>query len=109
MDGESKCFTYFDALWQSFYSRPLYIDVAKHWRGVGFIYLLLIVILSWLPDLTKMQLSSQAWRGDAAESFIRQIPAINITDGVASADVETPYFIKDPKDGKVLAIIDFTG
>ena len=87
----------------------LYVDVAKRWRGVGFLYLLLIVIISWLPDLAKMQISFQQLRGEPAESFIRQVPAISITDGVASADVETPYFIKDPKDGKVLGIIDFTG
>jgi len=109
MNSEPKRFTYFDALWQSFFSRSLYLDVAKRWRGVGFLYLLLIVIISWLPDLAKMQISFQQLRGGAAEGLIRQVPAISITDGVASADVETPYFIKDPKDGKVLAIIDFTG
>jgi len=109
MDTEPKRFTYFDALYQSFYAHSLYVDVAKRWRGVGVLYLLLIVIISWLPDLVKMQISFQKLRGEAAESFIHQIPAISITDGVASADVETPYFIKDPKDGKVLGIIDFTG
>jgi hypothetical protein len=109
MDTEPKRFTYFDALWQSFFSRSLYIDVAKRWRGVGFLYLLLVVMISWLPDLAKMQISFQQLRGDPAEGFIHQVPAISITDGVASADVETPYFIKDPKDGKVLGIIDFTG
>jgi hypothetical protein len=109
MDTEPKRFTYFDALWQSFFSRSLYIDVAKRWRGVGFLYLLLIVIISWLPDLTKRQISLQQLRGEPAESFIRQVPVISITDGVASANVETPYFFKDPKSGKVLAIIDFTG
>jgi hypothetical protein len=109
MNTEPKRFTYFDALWQSFFSRSLYIDVAKRWRGVGFLYLLLIVMICWLPDLAKMQISFQQLRGDAVEGLIRQVPAITITDGVASADVETPYFIKDPKDGKVLGIIDFTG
>ena len=109
MDMEPKRFTYFHALWQSFFSRALYVDVAKRWRGIGFLYLLLIVILSWLPDLVKMQVGMQDMRGEEAEGLIRQVPAINITDGVASADVDTPYFIKDPKDGKVMAIIDFTG
>jgi hypothetical protein len=109
MDTEPKRFTFFDALWQSFFSPSLYVDVAKRWRGVGFLYLLLIVIISWLPDLAKTQISFQKLRGDAAKSFIRQVPVISITDGVASANVETPYFIKDPKKGKVWAIIDFTG
>ena len=109
MDTEPNRFTYFDALYQSFYAHSLYVDVARRWRGVGVLYLLLIVIISWLPDLVRMQISFHKLRGEASESFIRQIPAISITDGVASADVETPYFIKDPKDGKVLAIIDFTG
>jgi hypothetical protein len=109
MDGEPKRFGYLDALWQSFFSSPLYADVARHWRGVGFLYLLLVVIISWAPDLVKMQIGFQQARGGPAERYIRQVPAITITDGVASADVETPYFIKDPDNGKTLAIIDFTG
>jgi hypothetical protein len=109
MNMEPKRFNYFDALWQSFFSRSLYIDVAKNWHGVGFLYLLLIVIISWVPDLAKMQIGVQEFRADAAEGFIRQLPAIKITDGVASTEVETPYFIKDPKSGDVVAIIDFTG
>lgn len=108
MNTEPKRFTYFGALWQSFFSRSLYIDVAKRWRGGAFLYLLLVVTLSWLPELAKRQMSLEQLRGDRADGLLRQVPAISITDGVASADVETPYFIKDPKDGKVLAIIDFT-
>ena len=109
MNAEPKRFNYLDALWQSFFSHPLYVDVARRWRGVGFLYLLLLVILSWLPDFAKMQSGLEHLRGEASEGFIRQVPALNITDGVASADVATPYFIKNPKDGKVLAIVDFTG
>jgi hypothetical protein len=108
MNTDPKRFTYFGALWQSFFSRSLYIDVAKRWRGAAFLYLLLIVILGWLPELAKRQMSLERLRGEWADGLIRQVPAISITDGIASADVETPYFIRDPKDGKVLAIIDFT-
>jgi hypothetical protein len=109
MDVEPKRFTYFDALWQSFFSRSLYIDVAKRWGGVGFLYLLFIVIIGLLPSTAKLQIGLQQIRGDEAEGILRQIPEITITDGVASTNVETPQFIKDPHNGKVLAIIDFTG
>jgi hypothetical protein len=102
-------FIYVDALWQSFFSPALYVDVARRWQGIGFLYLLLIVTMSWLPDLVKMQGSLREWNRHAAEGLIRQVPAIDISDGAASADVDTPYFVKDPKDGKILAIIDFTG
>lgn len=109
MNTEPKQFNYFDALWQSFFSRSLYVDVVERWHGVGLLYLLLIVMISWAPDLVKMQVGLQNFQGEEVEGLIRQLPAIKITDGVASADVETPYFIKDPKSGEVLAIIDFTG
>jgi uncharacterized protein DUF1189 len=109
VDRDPRGFTYVDAFWQSFFSPALYVDVARRWQGIGFLYLLLIVTISWLPDLVKVQGSLQAWNSEAAEGLIRQVPAIDISDGAASADVDTPYFIKDPKDGKVLAIIDFTG
>lgn len=106
---ETKRFNYLEAIWQSFFSPALYADVGLRWRGVGFLYLLLIVIISWVPDLAKMEIGAQEFGSSAAEGYLQQLPAINITDGVASASVDTPYFIKDPKTGEVDAIIDFTG
>lgn len=104
-----KKFSVVNAIALSFYSQPLYQDVARNWRGTGFAYLLMLLALCWVPEMAKMQSGfSNFVRGEGAQ-IVRQIPAITITDGEVSTDVDTPYFIKDPEKGKVLAIIDLTG
>lgn len=109
MNDEPQRFTYIDAIWQSFFSSRLYVDVARRWRGIGFLYLLLIVFLCWIPDLAKMQVGLQHFRSNTAEGLIRQVPPITIKDGEVSVDAEMPYLIKNPETGKVVAIIDTTG
>ena len=37
--------------WTDFYR-----DVAKDWRGIGMLYLLLVIALTWIPLLVKLQL-----------------------------------------------------
>lgn len=73
-----KRYSIFHPLVLSFFSKSLYRDVAKHWRGTGLLYL-------------------------------AQIPAVTISNGQVSTDATMPYFIKDPKTGANIAIIDTTG
>lgn len=98
-----------DALVLSFYSQPLYRDVATNWRGTGFAYLLMLLALCWVPEMVKLQMGFSKYVSGEAAQLVKQIPAITIADGEVTTDVETPYFIKDPEKGKVLAIIDLTG
>ncbi len=98
-----------DALVLSFYSKPLYHDIATQWRGTGFAYLLLLLTFCWIPEMAKMQVGMTKWvRGDGTQ-LVKQIPPIDIKDGEVSTDVATPYFIKDPAKGTVIGIIDLTG
>ena len=41
--------------YMSFYSAPFYQDVARNWHGLGFFYLFLLVIITWLPDIYALQ------------------------------------------------------
>ncbi len=93
----------------SFYSRPLYQDVGKNWRGAAFLYLLLLVGLCWLPVMVQMQVDVAHFVEEGAMGFVQQVPRISISDGVVSTDVETPYYIRDPETGRPLIIIDLTG
>ncbi|HET7841311.1 MAG TPA: DUF1189 family protein [Terriglobia bacterium] len=98
-----------DALILSFYSKPLYHDVAAHWRGTGFAYLLLLLALCWVPEMAKLQVGMTKWVRGEGTQIVKQIPPIDIKDGEVSTGVTTPYFIKDPEKGNVIAIIDLTG
>src|SRR5687768_15029809 len=93
----------------SFYSKGLYQDVGRNWRGKAFLYLLLLIAICWIPGLIQMQADLAKWVDGEGSALVQQMPRITITNGEASTDVETPYFIKDPKTGKPVIIIDLTG
>ncbi|HXZ26965.1 MAG TPA: DUF1189 family protein [Terriglobales bacterium] len=104
-----KRYSVFQALYMAFYSADLYQDVGARWQGVGAAYLLLVVVLSWLPVLIKMQVTFSDFATHDAPKIIGQIPPITIDKGKVSTTVDTPYFIKDPDTGKELAILDTSG
>jgi ABC-type sugar transport system permease subunit len=104
-----KRYSIFHPLVLSFFSKSLYRDVGKHWRGTGLLYLLVVLALVWIPTIIKGQLDMSRWVNGDSKEITKQIPAITISKGRVSTDVTTPYFIKDPKTGSDLALIDTTG
>jgi hypothetical protein len=103
-----KRYSIFHPLVLSFFSKSLYRDVGKNWRGAGLLYLLLVIALLWIPSTIKAHLDFGKFADSDAQEITRQIPAITITNGRASTDAPVPYSIKDPKTGTTLAIIDTT-
>ena len=93
----------------SFYSRALYQDVGRRWRGTNFLYLLLLLTLSWAPSMIKAQRDISRAAGVEGHAFVQQIPPITIKNGKVSTDVPMPHIIKNPDDGSPLAIVDITG
>src|SRR5688500_8215830 len=100
-----KRYSIFHPLVLSFFSKSLYRDVGKNWRGTGLLYLLLVLALVWVPTIIKAQMGLSSWVAGDSQELTKQIPAITITKGEVSTDVTTPHFIKDPKTGNVMAII----
>ena len=93
----------------SFYSRLLYQDVARNWKGVGFLYLFLILTACWALTMFKVHKSFTEAVNNYAPGIIRQIPEITIQNGKVSVEGPQPHFINDPETGKPLMIIDTTG
>lgn len=102
-------YSVFHPLVLSFFSKSLYRDVGKHWRGTGLLYLLMVLALVWIPTIIKGHLEMSRWIDGDSKEITKQIPAITITKGQVSTDVPTPHYIKDPKTGADIAIIDTTG
>jgi hypothetical protein len=103
-----KRYSIFHPLVLSFFSKSLYRDVAKNWRGTGLLYLLLVIALLWIPSTIKAHLDFGHFADSDAQEITKQIPAVTITNGQVSTNVPVPYSIKDPKTGTTLAIIDTT-
>ena len=93
----------------SFFSKTLYIDVARNWKGVNFLYLLLLLAICWIPTMIKMRIDLADFINNETPALVNQVPEITITDGRVSIEETQPYYIKDPDSDEPLAIIDTTG
>lgn len=100
----------FTALVLSFFSPPLYRDVARNWRGIGALYLLLLFVLTWAPVFAKWHLSVRSYtHGGGADATFREFPTITINKGVVSIAEEEPYVWRDPNSGEPLLYVDTSG
>ena len=95
------------ALPLSFFSRPLYRDVARSWRGAGLVYLLLLAALPTALIVVRMELELTRWIRTDAGPIADQLPPIRILHGVVRVDGQLPITIRDSK-GEAFAIIDTT-
>ncbi len=93
----------------SFFSKKLYIDVGRNWKGVNFSYLLLLLAICWIPTMIKRHVGLADFINNEAPAIVNQVPEITITDGLVSIEETQPYYIKDPDSDEPLAIIDTTG
>jgi hypothetical protein len=59
--------------------------------------------------MIKMHVDVTDFVNNEAPTFIEQLPEITITNGEVSISEPQPYYIKNPENGDVLAIIDTTG
>ncbi|MDP8262696.1 MAG: DUF1189 family protein [Candidatus Ancaeobacter aquaticus] len=103
-----KEYSKISAVFMSFFSKNLYRDVAKNWKGVSFFYLFLLLAVCTIPSIIELQKDTALFSLEAPE-LINQLPKITVTDGTVSIDKPIPYYIKDPQTGRNLAIIDTSG
>lgn len=97
------------AIVMSFYSKKLYRDVAFNWGGKAFLYLLLVLFLSWICFAFQVQIALNNAYATYSEKISSQVPILTIKDGVLSTPEAKPYIIKLPDSDKNLAVIDTTG
>jgi uncharacterized protein DUF1189 len=104
-----KRYSLLQPLYLSFFSRDLYRDVRSNWKGTGFLYLLLLLALTWMPVMAKLHASLAAGIRQEAPKFVNQVPKITILHGEVSIDRPVPYTIADPDSGTPLLVIDTSG
>ncbi len=107
--GDMKRFGIAHPLILSFYSKELYQDVGQKWTGVGFIYLLFLLSLCWIPIGILGQTGIDRFVDERGAAFTGEIPKITITQGEVFVDAKLPYYIKDTVRGKTVAILDPSG
>jgi hypothetical protein len=93
----------------SFFSGELYRDVGLNWKGVGFGYLFLLLVICTVPRMFKFQKGLSSFIDKEAPQYVSQVPKITIEKGEVHIDEQQPYYITIPDNNKIIAIIDTTG
>ncbi|CEG57160.1 conserved membrane protein of unknown function [Legionella fallonii LLAP-10] len=105
---DAPVYSYWKALYMSFYSTRLYVDVGKRWRGIGLLYLLLCVAIFSIPFSIRVAINlNQSFNEQIIEPLLL-LPTIYVQNGEISFDRPMPYFVKNKKNQVVLAV-DNTG
>ena len=91
------------------FSPDVWRDVGQTWRGIGLLYMLVLLLITWLAVMIKGYSSFAHFTDVESRTMIEQVPAIHIKDGVVTADCDQPYVISDPQTKRPFAIIDTTG
>lgn len=92
----------------SFFSGDFYHDVACRWKGMGFLYLFLLLAVTWVAPIVKTYFAFTTFMATGAPALLEQFPALSIRDGEVSIDQPEPHFITDSESGQVLAAFDTT-
>jgi len=75
-----KNYTIFHPLYLAFFSKSLYQDVGRNWKGIGASYLLLLLALCWLPIAWQAHASLDAFIQREAPGLVKQVPEVKVKD-----------------------------
>lgn len=103
-----KKYSVFHPLWMSFFSKDFYLDVLRNWKGISFLYLLILVVIVIIPPAIHFKQGVSAMVRESPK-IVEQMPEITIKGGVVSTPENRPYFIRDPKEKRAYGIIDTSG
>jgi Protein of unknown function (DUF1189) len=101
-----KTFPFWQAPYLSFFSQPFYRDVAQRWRGLALTYLLVLLVITWLPNFLRLNSTVENFRKSDLPPILEQVPKLEIVGGEVRADVKMPYRIIDPKTKETWVVID---
>jgi len=104
-----KQYSYIHSLYYSFYSKSFYQHVARNWKGLRLSYLLFILCLFWVPEISRMHSELSEFISAEAPKYVKQVPLITISQGKVSIKEQSPYIINTPEKNTPFAIIDTSG
>ncbi|MBX9686845.1 MAG: DUF1189 domain-containing protein [Candidatus Obscuribacterales bacterium] len=98
--------------WQApvfaFFSTGFYRQLGSASKGLGFLYMLVLIAVSSAVIPVKEFLSFQTMFTSHGHEVIEQIPDLKIEHGRLSINQPLPYYISDPQSGAYLIAFDST-
>jgi hypothetical protein len=101
-------YRYWQALYLSFFSGALYVDVGKRWKGLSMGYFLLLSLMASFPFSLRLMMDFNHYFAQQLFMPIEKLPDIYIQNGQVVFDKPMPFLVKDSSGG-VIAIVDTTG
>ncbi len=102
--NDKSIFKYWQALYLSFYSVRLYVDVAKRWKGFGFGYFLMLIAIAVIPlSIKAMQVCNRYYDYQMIDP-LKKIPDFAVDRGRLVFTGITPYVIKNVYEDPVIVI-----
>jgi Protein of unknown function (DUF1189). len=102
-------FTWWQALWLSFFSRQLYQSVARQWRGIGSLYLLILSILVVMPVTMEIRAGYRSFIENDLPLYLDELPVLTIQNGTASTPEQRPYIINEKGTTDPFIVVDTSG
>lgn len=107
-DLNSPHYSYWQALYYSFFKRALYVDVGKRWKGLSVLYLVLLMFVASFPFSLRLMFVFDDFFKQQIIRPLENLPELYVQNGLVSLDKPMPYFIKD-ESGDVIAAVDTSG
>lgn len=104
-----KKYSIFHPYIMSFFSKSLYRDVGQKWHGIGAFYLLVLLLVCWIPVMVMIDRNIDGFISEQAPQLVNQVPTVTIKDGKLSIDKPVPYIIRDKDSKQPVVIIDTSG
>ena len=79
----------------SFYSADLYRDVGRNWKGVGLLYLTVLLAICWLPSAGRWAAGLHRFAATVPQTTA-ELPDITITNGVMQARPPGRHEFREP-------------
>lgn len=107
-DIDAPHYSYWQAVYHSFFNRALYVDVGKRWKRLSIMYLLLAMFVASFPFSLRLMLVFDNFFKQEIIAPLQNLPEIYVQNGQVSLDKPMPYFVKND-EGDVIAIVDTSG
>ncbi len=98
------------SLWMAFFSKKFYRDVGQNWKGMGFLYLFMLLAIVWVPLMMDSYNQTNYMIEKVMPQIVEQMPAITIKNGLLSVDAPMPLIVKYDKNPNLnIMVVDTSG
>ncbi len=103
-------FNIFQGIYMIFFSKEFYRDVAKNWRGMAILFLIILTFISSAATIITVDRYISKFISKVAPEIIHQVPPVVIKNGKIQTPQKKVYSISYKADeDSFLCIIDTTG